>query len=134
MIHVDTSFVVDLLREEARDVAGPATRFLDEIADEPIRAGIHVVCELLAGAELSRRPSIERQRVQRLCAGLEIVYPDEQFPKVYARLLAGQRRHGAQVSTMDLLIATSAVVDEAALVTRNAKDFRRVIGLEVLTY
>jgi predicted nucleic acid-binding protein len=35
---------------------------------------------------------------------------------------------------MDLLIATAAVVDGAPLVTRNATDFGRIMGLEVLTY
>ena len=134
MIHVDTSFLVDLLREGARAEGGPATTFLHGLAGEELRAGVHVVCELLAGAELARRPSKERERVQRLCAGLDIVYPGERFPSVYGRLLAAQQRAGRQVSTMDLLIATAAVVDEAPLATRNAKDFRRIIGLEVLTY
>jgi len=35
---------------------------------------------------------------------------------------------------MDLLIATAAVLDEAALVTRNARDFARVPGLELVAY
>jgi predicted nucleic acid-binding protein len=35
---------------------------------------------------------------------------------------------------MELLIATSAVVDEAPLVTRDVKDFKRVPGLELLLY
>ena len=35
---------------------------------------------------------------------------------------------------MDLLIATSAVVAEASHLTRNAKDFARVPGLDVVTY
>jgi predicted nucleic acid-binding protein len=35
---------------------------------------------------------------------------------------------------MDLLIATAAILDDATLVTRNARDFQRVPGLRVLTY
>ena len=53
---------------------------------------------------------------------------------MYGRLLAALSRAGRSISTLDLLIATSAVVDEAPLVTRNLKDFRRVPGLELLSY
>lgn len=61
-------------------------------------------------------------------------YPDEGFPSVYGSLLASQERIHGRISTMDLLIATSALVAGAPLVTRNAKDFSRVPGLDVLTY
>ena len=61
-------------------------------------------------------------------------YPDERFPSVYGSLLASQERTHGRVSTMDQLIATSAVVAEAPLVTRSAKDFSRVLGLDVLAY
>ena len=48
--------------------------------------------------------------------------PDERFPPTYAGLLASQERKRQRIATMDLLIATAAVVDGAALVTRNPKD------------
>jgi tRNA(fMet)-specific endonuclease VapC len=134
VIHLDTSFLVDLLRESARTQPGPATAFLDKIEGEELRIGVHVVCEILAGAELARAPSLERQRVRRLCADLHIVYPNERFPVVYARLLAAQEKARQRIATMDLLIATAAMIDEAALVTRNVKDFSRVAGLEVRVY
>ncbi|HEY7365907.1 MAG TPA: type II toxin-antitoxin system VapC family toxin [Methylomirabilota bacterium] len=134
MTHLDTSFLVDLLRESSRHVSGPATSLLDTLEGEEVRVGVHVVCELLAGAELSRQPGVERQRVRQLCMSLQVVYPDERFPTVYGRLLGDLERRRQRVSTMDLLIATAALVDEAGLVTRNAKDFSRIPGLELVTY
>jgi len=134
VIHADTSFLVDLLREAGRGVRGPATRLLDEIEGEEVRVGVHVLCELLAGAEGARHPSIERQRVRRLCAGLVVSYPDERFAAAYARVLTSLRDSGRPVATMDLLIATAALVDGAAIVTRNARHFGRVPGLEVRGY
>ena len=44
VIHADTSFLVDLLRDTARGTRGPATALLEEIAREEIRVGVHVVC------------------------------------------------------------------------------------------
>jgi tRNA(fMet)-specific endonuclease VapC len=134
VIHLDTSFLVDLLREVARSAEGPASRFLSQVADEELGISVFVACELVAGAELSNRPAQERQRVEQLCSALRVEYPDDRFPPAYGSLLARFERGKGRISTMDLLIATSAVVSEAALVTRNEKDFSRVAGLEVLGY
>jgi predicted nucleic acid-binding protein len=35
---------------------------------------------------------------------------------------------------MDLLIGTAALLEDAALVTRNVKDFSKIPGLRVLRY
>lgn len=132
MIHADTSFIVDLLRETGHGTRGPATLVLGDLARVEIRVGVHVVCELLAGAEGARQPTVERQRLRRLCSTFVVSYPDERFPPTYARLLSALR--GRPIATMDLLIATAAIVDGAALVTRNGKHFARVPGLEVRAY
>ena len=95
---------------------------------------VFVACELAAGAAMATRPVEEKRMVERLCSGLSIHYPDERFPAAYGSLLAVLERGQGRVSTMDLLIATSALIAEASLVTRNAKDFSRVPGLDILGY
>ena len=55
-------------------------------------------------------------------------------PHAYARLLAATTRGSRGVAAMDLLIATAATLDDAALVTRNVRDFSRVPGLRLLRY
>lgn len=134
MIHLDTSYLVDLLREVSRGEEGPASAVLDDVGDEELGVSIHVVCELRAGAELSVDPTAERSRVDALVAPLALAIPDERFAGTCGRLLAELRRRGEGISTMDLLIATAAVVDGASLVTRNAREFERVPGLHVLSY
>jgi len=134
VIHLDTSFLVDLLREAGKGARGPASVFLEESPDEELWISVHAAAELHVGAELSARPAQERQRVLRLISGLQVACPDERFAPAYARLLAWQQRQGNRIATMDLLIATSAVVAGAPLLTRNIKDFARVPGLEVLSY
>jgi len=134
VIHLDTSLLVDLLREAARETEGPASRFLATVQDEELGISVFVACELAAGAAMSTRPAQEKRRVDRLCEGLHIQYPDEGFPSAYGSLLASQERTHRRISTMDLLIATSALAAGAPLVTRNAKDFSRVPGLDVIAY
>lgn len=136
MIHFDTSFLVDVLRERRRRALGPANELLESLADDEEGClSIHALCELLVGVELAADPSRERERVQRLVEALSVALPDEEtFPDTYARLLAQVQRRGTPVATMDLLIGTAAVQASAALVTRNPRHFRPIPGLDVRTY
>ncbi len=135
MIHLDSCLLIDLLRESASDRPGPAFELLETLDDGEILAtSVHVVSELRAGAELARQPLKEHEALDQLLSGLLIAYPDARFPLLYGRLLAATGRTGRPIATMDLLIATAALIDDAPLVTRNLKDFSRVPGLRVLGY
>jgi predicted nucleic acid-binding protein len=132
--HLDTSFVVDVLRETRRRKPGPASAMREVLEDEELWISVHVACELFAGAEASRAPEHERQRILDFCAGLQIAYPTATFAQTYGRLLALLQRSGQTVGAMDLLIATAAVADDASLLTRNVKEFSRIPGLKVVGY
>jgi tRNA(fMet)-specific endonuclease VapC len=135
VIHLDSSFLIDLLRETARERPGPAVDLIDSLdPNEVLAVSVHVVCELRAGAELSRHPQKEHEGLDQLLAGLLVTYPDDRFAPAYARLLAAIARGTRSVAAMDLLIATAAILDDAPLVTRNVKDFSRVPGLRTLRY
>ena len=134
MTHLDTSFLVDLLRETAKGSDGPARQKLASLADAELWVSVHVACELRAGAELSTNPEAERAKIDTLLGGVQIAYPDERFAPAYGRLLAWLRKRGDTIATMDLLIATAAIVDSAPIVTRNTKHFIRVPGLTVIDY
>ena len=136
MIHLDSSFLIDLLRETARERPGPALGLIESLDPaEILCVSVHVVCELRAGAELSRRALQEHDALDRLLSGVLVAYPDDRFAPTYARLLASATRSGARApAAMDLLIAAAAVIDDAPLVTRNVKDFSRVPGLRALAY
>ena len=135
MIHLDSSFLIDLLRETARERPGPAFDLIESLdAGELLGVSVHVACELRAGAELARHALAEHEALDQLLDGLSVSYPDDRFAPAYARLLAATTRGGRSVAAMDLLIATAATLDDAPLVTRNVKDFSRVPGLRLLKY
>lgn len=134
MIHLDSTLLIDRLRESARDEAGRATRFLEDASKEEIVVSVHAFCELYAGAALSDNPEKERERIETVWSAVHIAYPDEKFAPAFGRLLAWQQQRGQRIGTMDLLIATAAVLDNAPLVTRNRRDFSRVPNLELIEY
>lgn len=135
MIHLDSSFLIDLHRETTSERPAGAFDLIESLdPNELLGVSVHVVCELRAGAELSRHALRENEALDELLSGLLVVYPDSRFAPHYARLLAATTRGSKPVATMDLLIATAATLDDAPLVTRNVKDFSRVPGLRVLKY
>ncbi len=135
MIHLDSTFLIDLLRETSRERPGPAFDFLESLDQkEHLGVSVHVLCELRAGAELSRRPLVEHEALDTVLSGLLVSYPDDRFAPMYGRLLAATSIGRKPVASMDLLIAVAALLDDAALVTRNRKDFERIPGLRVLNY
>lgn len=134
VIHVDSCFLIDYNREMVRRESGPVSRKLAELPDETFAASVHVAAELFAGAEQDHDPAQERSRVDQLLEVFPVVYPDERFAPEYGRLAAYLRRTGQEVATMDLLVATSAIVEGAPLLTRDVDSFCRVPGLDVLGY
>lgn len=135
MTHLDSSLLIDLQRELARERPGPAFDALELIEDgEILGVSVHVVCELRAGAELSREPLKAHEALDRLISGLLVRHPDDRFAPAYARALAAVQRRRQAIATMDLLIATAALVDDAPIITANVKDFSRVPGLSVIGY
>lgn len=135
MIHLDSSFLIDLHRETTGERPAGAFDLIESLdPDEVLGVSVHVVCELRAGAELSRHPLREHEALDELLSGLLVVYPDGRFASHYARLLAATPRGSKPVAAMDLLIATAATLEDAPLVTRNVKDFSRIPGLRVLKY
>lgn len=134
MIHLDTSFVIDLMREQARQTPGPASAFLDRHSGEELVASVFVICELEAGAARATRPDRERARLRAVLQSLSVSYPDERFAPVYGDLRGRTHAGGHTVSVMDLLITAAAVVDGAPLVTGNRKHFAAIPDVRLLTY
>ena len=135
MIHLDSSFVIDLHREIAKERPAAAFEFIESLdASEILAVSVHVVCELRAGAELAKHPLREHELVDDLLGSFAVSYPDDRFAPLYARLFAATSRNRQPVEAFDLLIATAALLDNAPLATRNIKHFSRVPGLRVLGY
>ena len=134
VIHLDTSFLVDLLREQLRGTDGPATRWLEGESTSEMAVSIFVQCELEAGAAGAAHPRRDRDRLRTLLAVTSVVPPSETFAARYGETLVQIQRASKSISAMDLLIATTALDVGAPLLTGNKRRFDIVPDLTVLTY
>ena len=134
MTHLDSSFVIDLLREQARRQPGPASRWLEQADGAEVGVSLFVQCELEAGAAAADHPARARERIRALVSAIAVVGPSEGFAARYGATLAAIHGAGKGIGTMDLLIATVALEDNAPLLTANERHFAVVPDLDLLTY
>lgn len=127
MYAFDTNIFVEFLRGRL-----PITRDMLMKGDASMFAVPSVVrAELLFGAERSAKPTANRMLVERLLAPFQPLDFDARCASAYARIQAELAAKGQLIGPNDLLIAATALVNEATLVTRNVREFQRVPGLRV---
>lgn len=131
---LDTSVCVDLLRERAHGLRGPAHTALAQLGDTRLYLSMYSVCELSTGALLSPQQPREQRLVSEFVHHLTVLYPDTAFPTLYAEAAATLIRNGTPIPVMDLLIGITAKSHGLTLLTRDRRHFFRIPGLAVEYY
>lgn len=122
---LDTTFLIDHMRGDP----GAMRRMLDLWANATaIYVNEIVVCELTAGLTLADEPEGEG-----LIRPLEFVQPGPDTALQAGRWRADARRRGRTLSLADSLIGAAAEALDAAVVTRNTRDFT-LMPVSIETY
>lgn len=107
---------------------------LDRLVALPTEeVGISVItaAELRYGASKSARPERNHQALDEFLNPFEIALYDEPAAKAYGTIRSALEQKGRPIGPMDLLIAAHAFSLDVQLVTNNAREFKRVDGLEI---
>jgi tRNA(fMet)-specific endonuclease VapC len=130
----DTSFCIDLLREQSRGTTGPASSKLEKITGRTILISLFVLCELRAGAEMADNPRRELSKVIKLVEGFDIVSPTPPFEVLYGEIVGALMRSGTPIPRMDLLLGVMARSVGMPVLTRDVNHFGKIPGLIVEEY
>lgn len=125
MVCLDTDFLIEFDRRQPQAVSR-----MEEMAakGEVVYTTIINVSEYYAGAFKSKNKSALRL-VKDYLEDFSILQLDEESALIWARLYNELRAN--KIGDRDLFIASIALSNKQALVTRNKKHFERVLGLEV---
>ncbi len=119
---LDTDTVVDVLRGRE----GAATR-LAKLSPDDVWVTAVTVAELHYGARRSADPGRNAGEVDRFLAEIGVLSFGRRAAISHARLRNALR--STPIGAFDLLIAATALVHEATVVTANSREFGRVPGL-----
>jgi predicted nucleic acid-binding protein len=125
---LETSFLIDLERE-ARRGAGPAQGVLEAHGDAPLVITPTIAGELAAGSSMQ-----DRERWAAFIAPFLVLPLTVDVAWHYGQADRYLRANGMLIGANDLWIAAAGIAYGMPVVTRNASHFRRVPGLDVLTY
>jgi tRNA(fMet)-specific endonuclease VapC len=127
---LDTDTCIALIKRKP----GPILRRLTALA--PGEAGISAVtlAELRYGVAKSAQREQNGQALDEFLLPLEIAEFDEPAAEVYGSVRAGLESLGTPIGPLDTLIGAHALSLGAALVSHNAREFRRIPGLTVVDW
>lgn len=125
---VDTNVVSYLMRGGSL-----AKRYRPHLQGRLSAIAFVTVGELYFGAEKAEWGAKRRQDLETTLRSFIVVPYDQEVARCYARLFAQRQREGRPISPNDAWIAACAVRHGIPLVTHNARDFRGVGSLELIT-
>lgn len=121
---LDTNAVIDILRNQF----GVAERLARQ-SPQAIGITSMTFAELQFGVLNGAHPEREQYVVDRLVRLAIVLSFNRKAALVHAQLRYQLRSH--QIGTQDLIIASTALANNATLVTSNTREFERVPGLRI---
>ncbi|MCL1806288.1 MAG: type II toxin-antitoxin system VapC family toxin [Oscillospiraceae bacterium] len=125
MYFLDTNICVYFLNNKFHQIREK----MRTILRNEIRVPAVVMAELYYGAAKSVKRDYNLIRYARFAALYEIIHFDHKTARVYGDIRAALETKGQIIGGNDLLIAASALANDAVLVTNNTGEFSRVDGL-----
>ena len=122
---LDTDIASYLIRGDHPGVTEKFTEFYENCVMSSITAA-----ELQYGAR-KRNNRVLTKKVQALCNLLTIIPWNDEAANAYAKLRVELETAGTPIGNMDMLIAASAIAENAILVTNNVEHFSKVVSLKI---
>ena len=117
---VDTSVIIDFLRSNNKEDS-----LLYKLAEEDLYISIVTHTELYAGKSVWEN-SEARESLEKVLSGMSFVALDKRISE-----RAGYIKSYSNISLIDALIASTALIGSMELMTLNIKDFEKVKGLKI---
>ena len=124
---LDTCICIDYLRGRNEHLH----QKLRSYNPRQIKIPVVVLAELLHGAYHSKRVEDNLRETMDFIADFEVLPLGVAEADMYGQILASLERKGQVIGNNDILIAATALLRNAVLVTNNTREFSRINGLKL---
>jgi len=124
---LDTNFCIALIRK----LSERAERKVVEHDVAEIAISALTVAELEYGVAQSRKPEVNREKLDLFLQPLQILAFDDAVALAYGAARAKLAASGKVIGPIDMLLAGQALGLDMTLVTNSTREFGRVAGLRV---
>src|SRR3954454_12419402 len=103
MAVLETTFIIDLIKESKRQQSGPASNKLDELVarGEYLRAAIFTLAELFVGVAKGNRPTQERAAVEQCIAPFDVLPFERSTAEIFGAIVGVLEKRGQSISDID---------------------------------
>lgn len=126
---IDTNILIYSLKN-----MGSVNANLQKYQKEPMSISVISYGELVFGAQKSQQIQKNLQTVETIKKIFPIENIDSDVMDVFGELKAQLQKTGKPVDDMDLLIGSTAIANDMALVTHNTKHFENMPGLKLVDW
>lgn len=126
MYLLDTDTIIYALKGDRR-----VTRHFQDRATQPKALSVITYGELFFGAMKSSAPQANLAKVRRVAELFPVIEVSRAIMETFGSLKADLQQRGRGVDDFDLVIASTALVLNYALVTNNERHFRNIPGIRV---
>ena len=129
-VMLDTNICIALINQKSAKVLAQLKQY--KVGEVCISAV--TLAELQYGAAKSKHQHKNADALQQFILPLEVAAFDESATNAYGELRAYLEMQGTPIGALDMMIAAHALSLNVKLVTNNTKEFKRVLGLELLDW
>jgi len=126
---LDTNVVIDFLKGDNKTID-----CIRKIIKRPLFISVVTIGKYNYGAFRSQNTKNQLDLFESFCQRMKITFIsiDKDTIEEYAKLQSELSKKGKLKPIFDLLIASSCIINDLILVTRNKKDFEEIEGLKML--
>jgi tRNA(fMet)-specific endonuclease VapC len=127
MFVLDTNTVVDYFKGR-----GKVAERLLAVPPREVALPAIVAYELWVGVLGSQNTQRRQSQYEQFLSVIEVIPCDAAISRQAAEVRHALQRRGEAIGALEVLIAGTALACRAPLVTRNVREFGRIVGLEVV--